>query len=286
MEVRTVAKVENKRYMSDLEALYQQHVDGQTDDVRTGVLVYRTRTIKSGDMLEVMAYPVFVQKNAVRAARENVTKVAQQKINMQNAVRRVERLVHANFGKHALFVTCTYGKAVTEEVAAHELDLYLQRLRRSAKRDGQELKYVAVTEVSSTGKIHHHMLLEGVDREVAEGKWRKGFTNVRKYQKNEKQFVGLVRYMLKWRSTQESAACGRIRTSQGLKRPVERVSDHKISIRRMERIAEECNVQGVEILQKMYKGYFAQERPEIKRSEYLPGAYMYARMWKEDSPLM
>lgn len=281
-----MAKAENKQYMTDLEALFDKHVQGESDDVRTGVLVYRTRTIKSGDMLECITYPVFVNKNAVRAAREKVTGAAQQEINRKNAVRKVERLAQANFGKDALIVTCTYASAPTEEESGHQLDLYLQRLRRHAKKNGQELKYIAITEVSAQGRIHHHMLLEGIDREVAESKWRGGFCNVRKYQRNANQFVGIVRYMLKWRSTQDAVAvCKRIRCSLGLVRPVETVSDHKISIGRMERIAEEAEVQGAMVLQKMYHGYVTLERPEIRRSEYLPGAYMYARMWKDGSLL-
>lgn len=281
-----MAKKESKQYMTDLEALFDQHVTGAGDDVRTGVLVYRTRTIKSGDMLECITYPVVVQKNTVRAAREKVTRAAQQEVNRRNAVRRVERLVHANFGKNALIVTCTYAKPVTEEEGAHQLDLYLQRLRRAAKKEGQELKYIAVTEVSSTGRVHHHMILEGVRREEAEGKWRKGFCNARSYQKNDTQFVGIVRYMLKYRATQDAVAGNkRIRCSLGLKHPVEKVSDHKISVRKMERIAEECTVQGMQILQKVYPGYVTMEKPDVRRSDYLPGAYMYARMWRENSTL-
>ena len=281
-----MAKKESRQFYTDMEALFDRHMQGESDDVRSGVLVYRTRTIKSGDMLECITYPVYVQKNRVRAAREYVTKEAQQNVNRRNAVRRVERLVHANFGKNALIVTCTYRQAVTEEEGAHQLDLYLQRLRRTAKKQGTDLKYICVTEVSSTGRVHHHMILEGIDRETAEKKWAKGFSNARSYQRNDRQFVGIVRYMMKYRSTQDAAAAGRrVRCSLGLKRPEERVSDHNISIRKMERIAEECSVQGIAVLQKAYPGYVTETQPEVRRSDYLPGAYMYARMWRADSAL-
>lgn len=281
-----MAKKESKQYMTDLEALFDQHMEGESDDVRSGVLVYRTRTIKSGDMLECIAYPVVARRGTVRAAREKVTREAQQEVNRRNAVRRVERLVHANFGKDALIVTCTYAKPVTEETGAHQLDLYLQRLRRTAKKAGKELKYIAVTEVSSTGRVHHHMILEGICRQEAEEKWRKGFCNARSYQKNDTQFVGIVRYMLKYRATQDAVAVNRrIRCSLGLKHPVEKVSDHKISIRKMERIAEECTVQGMQVLQKLYPGYVTLERPDVRRSDYMPGAYLYARMWRTQSTM-
>lgn len=276
-----MAKLESKQYMTDLEALYTEHLGEEKADVRDGVLCYRVRTIKSGDMLESMVYPVYKKRGSVRGAREHVTREAQLMVNRRNAVRRMERMVQCNFTRDAIFVTCTYRQDPDREMADRQLDLYLQRLRRAAKKNGQELKYVAVTEQASTGRIHHHMLLEGVSRETAEGKWRQGFCNAKQYQQNKTQFVGLVRYMLKNRRTQDEAVCRRIRTSQGMVMPRETVSDHKVSIRKMEQICEDMQEKGAEILMQTYPGYAAEGRPDIRRSEFLPGAYMYVRMWRE-----
>ena len=277
-------KQANDRYMTALEEMYDQHLNGETDDVRSGVVCYRTKTIKAGDMLECISYPVYKNRSDKRAMREKATGAAQQAVNRRNAVRRMERLVQANFGKNAVIVTCTYeGVNPEAEEGEKQLDLYLARLRRAARKQGNELKYVAVTERASTGRIHHHMIVEGVDRDTAEGKWRQGYCNARRYQQREGQFVGIVRYMLKYNSTQDQLVSKRIRTSHNLVRPVETVSDHKISIRKMERMAEDMQEAGVQILQKVYAGYVMQERPEIRRSDFLPGAYLYARMWREAS---
>lgn len=268
--------------VTELEAMYMQHIDGQGDDVRGGVVCYRTRTIKSGDMLESICYPVYKKRDQLRAGREKVTAAAQQEVNRRNAVRRMERLVQCNFTRAAIIVTCTYeGKNPDEENAEHQLDLYLGRLRRAARKQGNELKYVAITERASTGRIHHHMIVEGVDRDTAENKWRHGFCNARKYQQRTEQFVGIVRYMLKYRSTQDQLVSRRIRTSQGMVRPVETVSDHKVSIRKMERMAQDMQDGGMAILARVYAGYVCHERPDIRRSEFMPGAYLYARMWRE-----
>lgn len=270
--------------VTELEAMYMQHMDGQGDDVRGGVVCYRTKTIKSGDMLETICYPVYKKRDQVRAGREHVTGAAQQEVNRRNAVRRMERLVQCNFGRDAIIVTCTYeGVSPTEERAEHQLDLYLARLRRAARKRGNDLKYVSVTERASTGRIHHHMILQGIDRETAEGKWREGFCNARKYQQRAEQFIGIVRYMLKYRSTQDQLVSRRIRTSQGMVQPRETVSDHKISIRKMEQMAQDMQDGGVAILQKVYAGYVCHERPDIRRSDFMPGAYMYARMWKDSA---
>jgi hypothetical protein len=63
--------------------------------------------------------------------------------------------------------------------------------------------------------------------------------------------------------------------------PRETVSDHKVSIRKMEQICEDMQEKGAEILMQTYPGYAAEGRPDIRRSEFLPGAYMYVRMWRE-----
>lgn len=278
-----MAKAEKQQYMTDLEAMYQRHLQGAGDDVRNGVLVYRTRTIKSGDMLECISYPVFKQRGTARAAREKVTGAAQQEVNRRNAVRRMERLVQCNFGRNAVFVTCTFDSPVSEDEGARQLDLYLAKLRRAARKAGGELKYVAVTERAGTGRIHHHMVLEGVTRDTAEEKWTHGYCNAKRYQPRESQFVGLVRYMLKYKSTQDALVGKRIRASHGLRMPVERVSDHKISIRKMERMAEDMQVQGMQILRRIYPGYETHEHPVIRRSDFVPGAYLYVRMWREDA---
>ena len=275
---------------TELEMLYQEEPVGGVDRewIRDGVLLYRTKTIKSGDMIEAVCFPYTGHRSGARAAREHVTRAAQQRVNMRNARRRILRKVQCNFGPGAAFVTLTYAEMPREEQAEKELDRYLARLRGAAKKDGGKLQYVAVTEISSTGRVHHHILVEGVTRETAERKWRKGFVNSRQYQANPSGFAGLVAYMLKKNSTvrgsndeDEEIRNRRIRCSKGLKEPRESVSDHKISKSRMERIACEAEEQGREIFERLYPGYEMRERPTVLRSEWMPGAYVYARLWKK-----
>ncbi len=275
---------------TELEMLYQEEPvgGGDRDWIRDGVLLYRTKTIKSGDMIEAVCFPYTGRRSGNRAARMNVTREAQRRVNMRNARRRILRKVQCNFGPGAAFVTLTYAEMPEEQEAEKELDKYLARIRWAAKKAGEQLKYVAVTEISSTGRVHHHILLEGVSRETAERKWKRGFVNSRQYQANPSGFAGLVSYMLKKDSTvrgsndeDEEIRNRRIRCSKGLKEPRESVSDHKISKSRIERIACEAEEQGREIFERLYPGYEMRERPTVRRSEWMPGAYVYARLWKK-----
>lgn len=276
----SVARKETQQYMTALESMYMRHMQGG-DDVRSGVVCYRTRTIRSGDMLECISYPVYKRQEHRRNVRAQQTGAAMQEINRRNAVRRMERLVQCNFGRNAIILTCTYeGQSPEQEAAEKELDRYLVRLRRAAKSSGQALKYVAVTERASTGRIHHHLIAEGVSRDEAERKWRSGFCNARRYQQRTEQFIGIVRYMLKYRSTQDALVSRRIRVSHGMAQPVETVSDHRVSLRKMEQICRDMQDGGTEVLRRIYPGYDLRERPEIRRSDFMPGAYMYARLWR------
>lgn len=269
---------------SELEALFDQETGVDREIIRDGVMLYRTRTIRSGDMIEAEAYPL-VAHRPDRAARQERTREAMARVNQRMIRRRLTRKAQINFSREtAVFVTLTYAQQPAEEQAAKDLDRYLGRLRYWCKRHGSELKYIAVTEISSTGRVHHHVLLDGIPRDEAEKRWRGGFVNGRVYQDNPAGFTGLIRYMTKYRSTVEAEDGGRrtrIRCSKGLIGPRVTVSDHKISRRKMERVAAEAEEEGREILERMYPGYEMRERPTVRRSEFYPGAYLYAVLWRK-----
>jgi len=268
---------------SELEALFDIEDGVDREVIRDGVLVYRTRTIRSGDMIEAEAYPL-VTRRPDRAARQERTREAVARVNQKMIRRRLIRKAQINFSREtSVFLTLTYAQQPSEEAAARALDRYLGRLRYWVRRHGAELKYIAVTEISSTGRVHHHILLDGIPRDEAEEKWRGGFVNGRKYQDNPAGFTGLVRYMTKYRSTADPESGERrtrIRCSKNLIGPRVTVSDHKISRRKMERVACEEEESGREILERMYPGYEVRERPVIRRSEFYPGAYLYAVLWR------
>ncbi len=206
---------------------------------------------------------------------------AMRRINLEECRRRIIRMAQCNFTRRAVFVTLTYAQDPEEEQAQRELGKYLRRCKYAA---GGRFRYIAVTEVGKNGRIHHHILAEGVSRETLEMKWRGGYANSRVFQENKGGFQGLVRYMLKKNSTMGDEDEGvwkrRIRTSQGMVMPTVKVRDRKISIRRLGIIAEEAQAGGQETLERVYYGWRCQERPRVRTSCYLPGAYMYAVMWR------
>ena len=291
--------------VTELEMLFDREdlsgVDGTRLD--SGVLLYRTKTIRSGRMLECICYPMVTVGCRLRAKRAKVSSERQKRVNWEACRMRLVRKAQCNFGTDAIFVTLTYEEQPGEESACRNLDRYLARMRYRAKKTGTQLKYIAVTEISESGRVHHHLLMEGLDRATAEDGWRNGYANARQYQERGEGFTGLIRYMTKKMSTTEGRAEARseegkekseessdgveavfhrrVRCSKWLIEPRESVADHKISKAKMERIALEAEEDAIRILQKIYPGYECHERPRVRRSEWLPGAFLRAVMWKK-----
>ena len=70
--------------------------------------------------------------------------------------------------------------------------------------------------------------------------------------------------------------------SKNLKEPEVRVSDRKVSRRRAAAIAADVQANAREILEKIYPGYRL-EQAEVKYSDFVAGAYIYARLRRLES---
>lgn len=266
---------------------------GEETDLRhKELLCYRTRAVEAGPMLYVSAHPVALHMASAARAREKLgkaTKESQQKINRTRATLRLEQYIHTNFTTGDWFITNTYEKGChpeTLEEVRTDVRKYIARLRRCAKRAGKELKYVYVIELSdrrdtdpnAEQKWHVHMVATGVSRDDAEQLWPHGYANTKPLQDSKERFTGITKYMLKrrasWRTWEKS---------RNLIPPKERVTDRQPSRRRVSLIARDVRVAGKEIFEKLYPGYELIEEVDVRVSDYVPGAYIYARLRKRGS---
>lgn len=232
-----------KRWLSEFETIFDTEVYEAGPEVlgrvRPGVLGYRTKTTKSGEMLESEVFPIWETGAEARRARKAVTREAQRRLNDRNAVRKLVRVVACNFGRGDLMVTLTYGEGWDAVEGRHDFTRvqrdvrnFIRRVRSARERAGlDELKYVysiegfrgeeaeaseapalpgvleAAPEVMVRGlrvspRPHVHMILSGgLEREAIEGLWGKGWANCRGLQPD--RYTGLEaisRYMVKsWR---------------------------------------------------------------------------------------
>lgn len=261
---------------------------------------YRTKVIRSGPMLEVYLYPMLMNREEKRRAKEQISRKAQQNLNDQNAKLRVVRLVRANFDRGDLLVTLTYaeGYLPTEDQAHADVTEYLRAIRVYRQRRGMPaLKYLYVIEFGGEGgkekRVHHHIIMNAMDRDDAEEIWGRGRANTKRLQPDmDGSLEGIARYIVKEKQQTKHPGEGqatsrkRWQGSRNLQKPVVLTYDRRISKRRVQAAALDCRVAGKEIFERQYPAY-KMEACEARTShnEFMAGVHVYAKMYlRQDAP--
>ena len=281
-----------------------------------GIDGVRTVTWRAGRQLEVACYPIArLTPEARREAKRRRTTPAMARINARNTERHIMRLIEANFHEGlATVVTGTYAypamgdyammdvKAMAAEYEARKLPWemervrmdvrnWLSRLRRQIVKSGgdpKQLRWLVRIEEGKEppipgipSKFHFHAIVEGpgLDDQTVRMLWedRHGRCHVDPLSMADDKVAGLARYITKQQTG------GRWWShSRNLKITQPRVSDRKVSRRRLARLAADVMRDGREILEKLYPGYKLAEPPIVRYSDFVAGAYIYARMRRRD----
>lgn len=283
----------------------------------------RTRTVRAGNTVEVECYPLIrlgaTQRQRCESRRQQ--RECQEKLNRRNAEKKIRRMTEHNFTQEDWFGTLTwdYGRIdrftmsqaeaqdlweelrlpVEEEDARRELNNYFRRIKTRMRQRGEDpagFKHIYVLELTrprTDGYWHYHFHLvlhaPGLSDRELKDLWGQGFARFDRLSWQDEGPARLAHYLTKQHTTEAIDRRGRrLRRwghSKNLKAPVERVSDRKLSRRRAQRIAEDVARNGVEIFERLYPGYKCVQTPEVRFSDYVPGAYIYARLRKiEDAP--
>lgn len=271
----------------------------------------RTKTIRAGDSLEVESFPiVYVSDGAKRERKTRKSGKSQQMLNRINAEKKFRRLVENNFTSGDWVAHPTYdygfidrgfcnvndtiralrdaGYPMDDEEAVRVMRNFIRRLKKRVQQKGgdqKQLKYVYVVEATRQprdGEInplppryHYHMVFSSLGvitiNDINE-LWQYGFSKAQPVDTRFNGLEGLSNYFLKQRRGKRKWS-----SSKNLKKPEEKVSNRKISRRRAAMIADDVQHNGREIMEKLYPGYSC-ERIEVKYSDFIAGAYIYARM--------
>ena len=251
-------------------------------EIRVGRMGYRTRTIKAGPRLEVEIFPLFGREDTgkARAARQNVTPEAVQRLNEERSKRRLVQLADANFTDQDIHLTLTYRQAPKYEQAQKDVKNFLRAVKRKREQRGMSpLKYIYTIEGDDDGtreRIHVHMLMSGgIDREDLEAIWARGYANADRLQPNENGLEAIARYITKQQKNRRKWC-----RSRNLKQPKQRTSDSKVSNARVKRLALDFPNEAKAIMEKLYPGYM-HVRTTMKFSEAVDGAYIRCVMRKQ-----
>lgn len=292
---------------SKYEILYDLK-EGEVDERALGGV--RTRTVRAGEFLEVEAYPLI---NVTAPAREEYkkrrTSAAQKKLNIENARKRVRRLLENNFGAGDFVIHPTFdygfedygmsdqayrreefvrrGYPLCDEDARRIFAAFIRRVRRYIKRcggDPKQLKYLYVVEktkeprdgdIHGVPHYHFHAAISGLgllNIEAINKLWTAGYTKAEPVDMRFNGLKGFSRYIVKQSRTTRWAS------SRNLVEPEEHVSTRKISRRRLAQVARDVQHAGKEIMEKLYPGYRLEEEPDVRYSDFVAGAYIYVRM--------
>jgi hypothetical protein len=279
----------------DCEVLFDKEEEIQETD-RRAVRAMRTKTTKHGPMLDVEIFPVWnnraIRETAIR--QRGAMKEAQLRCSLRKSQTRLVQLANANFGPGDCMVSPTPFRAEDEEDARRKIRNYLRRLKRLWK--DKPFKYIYAVEWTDSKKNgkrwHAHILLNaaGIDRDVIEGMWHESACNTRRYTYNEQGFGALAGYLKiekqgrkRYRGTPEDELHGKAgkriwNASRNLEEPKVTRADHKVSVRKAERIAAAMQAEAREIIEKAYPGYRIVSEIDCHRSDWVPGVYVRARL--------
>lgn len=243
---------------------------------------YRETKYYCGDYLDVDIYPVF-KKTKNRSGRYRPTSEMQARLNHSNAVRKLERLIHCNFttADYALHLTYAQDKLPHDaESAQKDVQRFLRRVRRWYKSQGQELKYICVTEKGKrTSRVHHHLIVSGgVDRSELERLWGMGYANTKRLQFTKNGVAGLAHYI-----TKQPLLFKRWSSSRNLQKPIVRKNDSKYSRKKACSLFE-FNMNNEQI-EKLYPGYFVSEVVPVLNAVN-GGYYTQMRLYKKTARVL
>ncbi|MCI9597909.1 MAG: hypothetical protein HFE75_11570 [Firmicutes bacterium] len=222
-------------------------------------------------------------KEIKRERKEKESSPAQKQLNDKKAKRYLTRMVHLNFSEGDLYVDLTFDNEnlpKDRKGVQKEIRNYIARLKRHRKKNGlPELKYVyVISDVDQDGnkaRYHAHMIINGMDRDVAEEKWGKGYANADRLQFNEAGVTGKVLYIAR-QGKGEKTWSG----SANLKKPEPKVTDRKIKPRHMERMKNDPEDR--EFFERLYPGWTFTDCVIEDSQDRVNGTGVYIRMRKHE----
>lgn len=281
-------------YLNNVDNLSEQFINSIFSRTRYKVS-YTTKTIQSGNQFEVEIYPAFksnyeIPEGIVKNRGKRETRQAQKNLNDRNSRKRLNRLVHNNFGPGDYWITLTFndeefpkGLEDVERLAKN----FFKRINRLRKKKGLEnAKYIYVIEEGTYGteRFHLHMIMDnGLSKEEVEEKWGHGRVTIRTINYyGDKNLMGLCKYIVKDPETYKKTSF-RLKgkrswgSSKGnLVMPKASYNRTKFSKKTvMEMVKHQDGI--ADILEAEYKRYQFKE-VEIRYNDWNGLFYIYARM--------
>lgn len=268
------------------EETREDYIDGKMK--QAGKCKIMCQVIESGDMVEINIYPVYTgRKDVPRVKSGKSSRDAQKNLNDKNSIKRLIRLINANFHKGDLILTLTYGDRhyPGQQQARKDVQKYFREVRKERKKKGlPPLKYIYVTECVKEGeecsriRLHHHLIMNAMDRDVAESCWKKGRVESRYAQPDDFGLEGFARYISELSVSKYSR---KWIPSKNLDKPVEHKSVTLLSRRKFAEIIKSDDKAG--LLEGLHQGKLKYLDSTTYVNQEYGGFYLYSRLRRKES---
>lgn len=136
-----------------------------------------------------------------REKRKKPTPEEQIRENRKQRERKVRLLLNHNFSPGDLYLTLSYKIRPAPDQMKKDMDIFLRKLRKHYRNNGQELKYLYVFEIGKRGARHVHMVLSDLKagmtvRELKQF-WQQGFMDVKALD-DTGDYSALAAYLMKY----------------------------------------------------------------------------------------
>ncbi|MDV4535914.1 hypothetical protein NNE64_12635 [Enterococcus faecium] len=213
----------------------------------------------------------------IESIREEI-KLSSRATSNQIARNKVRRLVLANFNNRSRFLTLTFRQNIQDvELASKTFERFVKYMNYDLKEEGKEFKYIAVIEFQKRGAIHFHLICDGLPmnrkgyRDKVRNRWRQairtvtgaegegvGNIDLKKISHVDNVGAYVVKYMTKAEADKRLFGKKLYRTSQGLRKPVERIFNYDS----LEELEKELRAFGVEGTKKVYQSSYKDQFTE------------------------
>ena len=255
------------------------------------------KTTVSGDRVEVDLYPYYLNRADIpRSQSKQESRLAQKKLNAKNGRKQLIRLMCANFHSGDLLVTLTYKDNYypTLDRARKDMKNYLAKLRKYRKEQGlSPLKYIYVieyqdeTESTKKIRIHHHLIINNMDRDIVETLWTKGRAEAKYAQPDDFELEGFARYITKLSMQKGHHSYV---ASKNLDKPKEYKTITKLSRKKFADIIKSGDDKQ-KLMESLFRDQFRYLDSKTYISDEYGGFYLYSRMrrkqsvWKDDAAM-
>lgn len=241
----------------------------------------RENMIFHGNYLDVNIYPVFASssKKGSRRKKAKPTSEVQQLLNEKYAKEKNIHLVNHNFTPVDLVIHPTYddyNHPLSEDEAIRNMKNYLRRIKRAMEKEGKELKYFAVYELSDKGRHHHHIIISGglSDIQISD-LWGYGIVRISPLYFNEFGVKDLTKYI-----TKETKSKKKISHSRNLINPPKKQRDGRISKKTVKELHNhDCDIKAV--CKKYYPEYELADM-DAQYNDFNGQYYISLRLYKPE----